>query len=396
MKLSSFVGFLFFYLLLVTTSYGQYLYSDGEKMHTSLDISSNSRNSAEDYIRVYQRHLSGLRGNACPMFPSCSNYTLQVINNHGIIPGVIKGADRLLRCGHEQYLYKTTLQENGMKLLDLVDDTKSSEYIFRPSKSYFPFNQYYSDTSLNFIGELIKSSLFSEALLEINRNKIQGNFFTSEMLAYEMLCFNAMGKYEKSIFTFEVYSDSAKYLNTNVAKQLLTSYYSLQNYRKVLETQKLFSSKYSIIDWNIQTCLNLSFLSLLNLGEINKAKEFIMENPYLKNENSLNAISKFESLKFKSPTAASIFSFLVPGLGYFYSGSKATGVSALIFNALVGYATYSSFKSKNYGVGALSGLLGLGFYIGNIQGSKKSAVRFNQYQKSKIFTRFEKDSKVFY
>lgn len=46
-------------------------------------------------ILFYQRHLSK---HTCMFRPTCSQYTLECINNHGAIVGVVMGAFRILRC----------------------------------------------------------------------------------------------------------------------------------------------------------------------------------------------------------------------------------------------------------------------------------------------------------
>ncbi len=46
-------------------------------------------------IIFYQRHLS--RG-TCMFTPTCSEYTLRAINNHGVIIGILLGSYRILRC----------------------------------------------------------------------------------------------------------------------------------------------------------------------------------------------------------------------------------------------------------------------------------------------------------
>jgi len=385
---------IFYALLQINTSSSQEILSDGQKYTTTLTLNSEFNKASEDYIRVYQKYISGLRGNPCPMFPSCSNYTLQYINKYGLIPGIINGSDRMLRCGHEHKLYNTTLQENGIKLLDLVDDTEEEKFIYKRSKSYYPFNQSYNDTTLNFIGHLIKNNLFSEALLEIYRIKSRNIGFTSEFLAYEMLCLNALLKYENSILSFELSNDSSKLTNSNIAKQLAVSYYSLQNFKKVKEVDSIFSQSIETNDWNMRASHNLAFLSMLKSGSIIDAERYISVNSYLDSSIAKQSLRQYKELRFKSPVLASILSAVIPGSGYFYSGSKATGLSALIFNGLVGYAAYSSYKSKNNGVGILTSLLGLGFYIGNIQGAKKSAIRHNNFLKSNIFTLFEERTRL--
>ena len=46
-------------------------------------------------ILFYQKHLSK---HTCLYRPTCSQYTLECINNHGAIVGILMGTWRILRC----------------------------------------------------------------------------------------------------------------------------------------------------------------------------------------------------------------------------------------------------------------------------------------------------------
>ena len=46
-------------------------------------------------IRFYQKYLSK---HTCLYRPTCSEYTLECINNHGAIIGILLGVWRILRC----------------------------------------------------------------------------------------------------------------------------------------------------------------------------------------------------------------------------------------------------------------------------------------------------------
>ena len=46
-------------------------------------------------IRFYQKRLSK---HTCMFYPTCSEYTLECINNHGAFFGIMLGAWRILRC----------------------------------------------------------------------------------------------------------------------------------------------------------------------------------------------------------------------------------------------------------------------------------------------------------
>ena len=46
-------------------------------------------------IIFYQRYISK---HTCLYRPTCSQYTLECINNHGVVLGILMGAWRILRC----------------------------------------------------------------------------------------------------------------------------------------------------------------------------------------------------------------------------------------------------------------------------------------------------------
>ena len=49
-------------------------------------------------IRSYKKALSPLLGQHCRFFPSCSDYTREAIEKHGLAKGLYLGTRRLLKC----------------------------------------------------------------------------------------------------------------------------------------------------------------------------------------------------------------------------------------------------------------------------------------------------------
>jgi uncharacterized protein len=49
-------------------------------------------------IRVYQYTLSPLLGPRCKYYPSCSNYAIDALREHGLLRGLGLASWRLLRC----------------------------------------------------------------------------------------------------------------------------------------------------------------------------------------------------------------------------------------------------------------------------------------------------------
>ncbi len=56
------------------------------------------KKAAITLIRLYQCTLSVLLGPRCRFYPTCSQYTLQAINIHGVPKGSYLGIRRILRC----------------------------------------------------------------------------------------------------------------------------------------------------------------------------------------------------------------------------------------------------------------------------------------------------------
>lgn len=49
-------------------------------------------------IRFYRAFLSPLKPPTCRFYPSCSKYTLEAVNRHGVVNGLWLGLKRLVRC----------------------------------------------------------------------------------------------------------------------------------------------------------------------------------------------------------------------------------------------------------------------------------------------------------
>ena len=56
------------------------------------------KNTVIYLIRLYQRYISPYKGTKCPYFPSCSEYGIQAVNDHGIIKGGFLSLYRIMRC----------------------------------------------------------------------------------------------------------------------------------------------------------------------------------------------------------------------------------------------------------------------------------------------------------
>ena len=64
-------------------------------------------------IKIYQYLISPLLGNRCRFLPSCSDYCIESLNEHGFFKGVFFGLKRIIKCHPVKFL-------GGSSGLDLV------------------------------------------------------------------------------------------------------------------------------------------------------------------------------------------------------------------------------------------------------------------------------------
>ncbi len=368
--------------------------------HTYFNESIKKKESAaNDYIGLYQAYLSGIRGQECPMYPSCSNYGLKTFSEKNFALGFIMTSDRLLRCGHDHKNYSLTLGKNGFKSLDYpsYDSPPLELYYIRNSYS-FAYSDSLKDTcGFVLIKKLINNQYYQEALLEIMRLELLIDKFNIELFINKVICLKALEEYEKALFEYDNRCPNDYKTNPQLLYEIATINYKIQNYDKALGLSKIaliscmdtflkpkiillkglvYANKY---DWENAICAYDSLSTFDSYKQVSTINYKIAESGTL--------------IKNKSPSIAGILS-IVPGLGYAYTGHKQTTISALLVNGLLAYATYSNFKQGNIGMGVLTGVFNVSFYIGNIYGAIKSANRWNENQRKLIIKKLEFNSNL--
>ncbi len=130
--------------------------------------------------------------------------------------------------------------------------------------------------------------------------------------------------------------------------------------------------------------------------EYKQAKNFLETQQGLVNNNEIIRINDFAlHQKHKSPWVAGSLSAIVPGLGKVYTGNYVDALMSFIFVGGNAYQAYRGFEKngKKSAFGWIFGSIATGFYIGNIFGSAKAAIRFNNLKfyetKTKVDTYFQ-------
>jgi putative component of membrane protein insertase Oxa1/YidC/SpoIIIJ protein YidD len=66
-------------------------------------------------LDFYKKFISRVDGDRCPMYPSCTAYSKQAFQKHGLFMGWIMTSDRLLRCGRDEVHHAPQVWVNGQK-----------------------------------------------------------------------------------------------------------------------------------------------------------------------------------------------------------------------------------------------------------------------------------------
>ncbi len=126
-------------------------------------------------------------------------------------------------------------------------------------------------------------------------------------------------------------------------------------------------------------------LSFLMLNKIDEARRIINNQTYIDNEYSGLSDGRYVELidytentydSLKSPYCA-LAAGIIPGMGYAYSGQRATGIIAFILISALSAVTYYSFTTDNEPLGIFFGAAATFFYGGSILGGYMAAGKYN-------------------
>lgn len=364
---------------------------------------SDRGNATDEYISFYQKFLSSQKNSRCAMYPSCSSYGKMVFKEKPFMEAITLLTDRIMRCSHERNLYDITYEYGYRSAVDYPYYKNLPDHILYnkrelPHVDVLRIGQT-SDDVLPFINHLINKEEYQSAMIEIERKL----FFDKQCLdpifyVNKLLCYRGLGDYEKGIFEYEVEFPKFTKNVDAVNMQVALLYYLTSNNQNALSVLDRILTK-GVTTESQKKAHILKAIIYLNEGNIQAGESMFREvsswgvNKELY-ESNLNILRNIKEQKKKSPSLARILS-IIPGGGYLYTNHKGSALTAFVINSLLGYATYTSVKSKNYGVAGVCGFLGLSFYIGNINGAGRSAVRYNERRYNECIRKLESNNHIF-
>ena len=340
---------------------------------------------ATDCIKLYQKYISAYKNSTCPMYPSCSNYGLMLFKEKPFFNALFSPADRIIRCSHDRKYYATTYAYGRASLLDYPNDKILpkdilQDWMLKPHADCLKGGANRDSVEL-FVNYLINNRKYQEALWEIERNQFFGNSKSAKLYDLKLMCYEGLGQESEGIYEYEtIFPDSIR--NTPAVMFSAARLYDrldndldalrlLEEMNKVTEDVRLLGKVY-VLRGIIEAKRNHITMSEELFESASKCHSF--GEISAQSREVLLSMSKVQK---KNPSVARLLS-IFPGGGYLYTGHKGSALASLAINALLMYSTYTSIKSKNYGMASLCGFLSFSFYIGNIKGAGKSAVRYNE------------------
>lgn len=227
----------------------------------------------------------------------------------------------------------------------------------------------------------------------------------------------AVEEYERHLFFNAVNREDSLY----AASQIVKSYYMSKDYRNTISHIESNIVNIKNDDEYIYSLNNYAGMSYLKLGHPKSAIIYFNQNrkepqsilltgiAYIHLHQWNSALETFDSLlgcedkaiaelasklsqvskegmtlKTKKPLVAGALSLILPGAGYVYTHHYQTALSSILLNSLLLGTSYELHKNGLKFTGSSAFLLSFGWYIGNIYGSVKSAIRYNDLTQ-KIF-----------
>jgi putative component of membrane protein insertase Oxa1/YidC/SpoIIIJ protein YidD len=346
-----------------------------------------------DYLRFYQRFVSGSNttGAGCPTYPNCSRFAVLAFQQYAPVRAFGLTTDRLMRCGRDFRYYGIAYQQGNFSPVDFPDPAANAEYLSVRRMPVFARSDSVRDTNadLVFAKKLMNKGFHSQALLVLSRLLYEKPAPRDpELYVNYLACLRAVDEPENALYEVETTLPAELRTHPDVLTEAGQCWMQLKNYGRGAET---FGQALRYAPESSEKSDKLTMLrgvALTRAEQWDSARATFQRIPansfYSPNAQwNLGQLTKLNDVRFKKSGLAGALG-VVPGLGYLYTGHRQTALAALLINGLFGWATYSSFERRNYGLGALVGAVSLGFYVGNIQGAARSARRYNQSRRDAV------------
>lgn len=351
---------------------------------------SNHGAAANDYLNFYRKYLSDLSPTHCRMYPSCSRYASMVFEDYSFPQAMVLTVDRLTRCGHDAGQYPQTFLYGFMASVDYPQSREVPDgVIFKQYTRVVPIDSHGLSTgkvpafrrSLRFVESLMISGNYAGALLEIERLCFeQGDSLSMEemslLLGDKLKCYEALGEYGKAVLEYESRFPVALRHEPSIQSSAAQLYALLGDNARAVTLYEQSVSVLPKADVYGEMGILYAGMGDPQAAIASFGDKLSLDGNKSSYDGSVALVNSLQSMRCKSAPLAAALSVL-PGLGYLYDGQIENAITSMLVTSALAYASYTSFRSGNYGVGAIVSLLGVSFYFGNMYGAYRGAERYN-------------------
>ena len=397
--------YIFQFLILVIYSYNSFSQNHMQAPESYYSEVSNGEliygSGKNTVLNFYQNWISPVKGgNLCPMYPSCSQYSIIIFQNNSPLNAYIGTYERLLRCGRELYLYDTIYKNGRLYWYDppLIESIHSMNYI--------TFNNQSSNSLINkqktFADYLFDNGEYYRALTEYHRmlynsQNVNENLFLLKKIG---LCYYFGKDWSGYIDFIQKYRNvlsQDRFIINELDIYWAKVYYHLKEFTKSIKTLEWCTIDSTNNIYNEYLfMLGLSYSHIFHWEASNKyfSKISSTSSRYMHSNTFSKKVLEGGGLPECKPWLAGSLSTFVPGLGYLYSHRYGTALSSFVINGLLIWSTIESFSNDNYALSTSISLFAIGWYLGNIKGSINAANKYNQTVRTEFINNIFKDVNV--
>jgi putative membrane protein insertion efficiency factor len=364
---------------------------------------------ARGLIHLYQITASPAKGTVCPMYPTCSQYAYEAFTRHNPLKAWLMVSDRLMRCGADLEQYPKVLVGQGYRWFDMDSDVFENPHIgvlgrtsglktsalranavsvtgcqVAPNQE----SSCGSDSAMYHFAEWLKKrSDYGPAIIEYLRLEYYHplSSYLSDARKSVCQCYYFLGSYKEAIECGERLVHLAMPLQdkSDILLVMGASHFRGGNYHKAIETfGTILRGGCPNDSENCAKALILQGLSNAYMRNWKDAERHFLKvsdrSKYKRQaQHCAHLCGAIYSSKRRSSTLAGTLA-IIPGLGYLYDGYPRTALSAFIINGVFIWGTVEAFRENHDGLGTSLGVIGFGWYAGNIYGSVTSARRSNE------------------
>lgn len=101
-----------------------------------VNVPTSNQGALQLAVKLFQKYISPVDGPRCPMYPTCSAYSLQALRKHGPVIGVFQTVDRLYREGDQAHEHQSPIEKWGF--IRFYDPLSENDFWLENLRSFRP------------------------------------------------------------------------------------------------------------------------------------------------------------------------------------------------------------------------------------------------------------------